>query len=140
MPFQINTTQKYLFKKSVIKNNPFLDKTNSYYYYNKYEQNNDLNSHYILNQLFYSEYDNEKITSWQIRIRLIEIKNLIGINETVYCIIEIGDKKFKTKEKYIDNLQFYDDDMVFTARIDNKEVQKAFNYIISISVIINFDF
>ena len=59
---------------------------------------------------------------------------MIGINETVYCIINVGDLKFKTREKYIDNLQFYDENEVFTARINIKEFQKAFNQIITFSV------
>jgi hypothetical protein len=45
-----------------------------------------------------------KITSWVVRVDLIEIKNLVGSNENVFCIIEIGDQKYKTSVKQFDKL------------------------------------
>jgi hypothetical protein len=80
---------------------------------NEYESEvlDDLNTHNFLGQLFYTEQD-EKITSWQVKVRIIEIKHLIGISESVYCIVEIGDQKFRTKEKSIDNLDFNNEDEV----------------------------
>lgn len=69
--------------------------------------------HALMQQLFFEE--EEKITSWQVRVRLVEFKHLIvgaPLGQLVYCIVEIGDKKFKTKEKQIDALNFEDDDQV----------------------------
>jgi hypothetical protein len=49
---------------------------------------------------------NNKITSWQIRLNLIEIKHLLGNNENVYCSIQIGHQSFTSSVKPIDRLKF----------------------------------
>lgn len=70
--------------------------------------------HALMQQLFYEE--EEKITSWQVRVRLVDLKHLIvgaPLGQLVYCLVEIGDKRFRTKEKQIDALNFEDDDEVW---------------------------
>lgn len=91
--------------------------------------------HSLMQQIFYS--DDEKITAWQVRVRIVELKHLVvgvPLGQLVYCVIDIGGKKFRTKEKQIDALNFDADDEVFIARIETKEYQKALNYQIVISV------
>lgn len=105
MSYELSFEQKAKFKQSIIRNNLFYDN------YNNNNELGEINLHNLLNQIFYADL-NEKITSWQVRVRIIELKHLIGINETVYCVVEIGDQKFRTKEKHIDNLLFNDDDEV----------------------------
>ena len=112
---------KGILKKLLVKNNPYEN------------QFNETNSHSFLDQIFYTNPNADKITSWQIRVKIIELRHLVGSNETVYCLVEIADQKFRTKEKRIDDLHFKDDE-IFIARIDGKMFQKAFNYKIQISV------
>lgn len=95
MSYELSFDQKAKFKKTIIKSNLLFD--------NSYGNSNELgeiNLPNFLSQLFYTDL-NEKITSWQVRVRIIELKHLVGINENVYCIVEIGDKKFKTKRKIL---------------------------------------
>ena len=128
MNFELSYEQKEKFKKALTRNNSF----------DYFESNdlNDFNRYNLLNQFFRFEQFNEKITSWQVRVKIIELKNLVGTNETVYCEVEIGDYKFRTREKSIDYLNFSnEEDEVFSARIDDKKFQKSFNYQISISVL-----
>ena len=37
---------------------------------------------------------NPKMTSWQIKVQLIEIKNLFGNNKSVYCLVKIDNQVF----------------------------------------------
>ena len=73
---------------------------------------NDINTHNLISQLFYTESD-EKITSWQVKVRIIEIKHLVGLNKAVYCIVKIGNQIFRTKEKSIENLDLSNEDEVY---------------------------
>lgn len=126
MSYELNNEQKERFKKSVIKNNLGNTLNESMYTNEIYLPN-------LLSQIFYTEWT-EKIYSWQIRVRIIELKLMLGLEETVYCLVEIGDQKFRTKDKNISNMNYSDDDEIFIARIECKQYQKAFNYKIKISV------
>jgi hypothetical protein len=97
MSYELSFEQKAKFKKSLIKNNPY-----------NFDLN-EVNPINFLSELFESE-SNEKITSWQVRVRIIELKHLSGSNETVYCVVQIGDSRYRTKEKTFDNLLFSDED------------------------------
>lgn len=126
MKYEFDEKQKININKLLIKLNPF-----SYWDFNLTD-----NSQFLLNQYFNLEID-EVITSWQITVNLLEIKNLIGVNEIVFCVVEIGDKKFTTKEKHIDKLRFDEDDSdeaKFIARIERQSLKTAFNSVIKISV------
>ena len=79
----------------------------------------------------------EKITAWQVRVRIVELKHLVvgaPIGQLVYCLVEIDGNRFRTRPKQIDALNFEEDDEVFIARIETKDYQKALNYQIVISV------
>jgi hypothetical protein len=56
-----------------------------------------------INESFYNE-----LNSWQIRVRIIRMKYLLGLTENTlcYCKIKIGDEEFKTKEKPIESLNY----------------------------------
>lgn len=59
----------------------------------------------------FNEANMQPINSWQVKVKLHELelhelKHYTGLNETVDCYVEIGNQKFKTKEKNIDNLNF----------------------------------
>lgn len=126
MKYELDEKIKHNINRLLIKHNPF-----SYYDFNFHE-----NSHNLLNQYFSMEME-EVLTNWQVTVTLLEIKNLIGVNEKVFCAVEIGDKKFYTKEKHIDKLRFGEDDNdeeKFIARIENQSLKRAFNSKISISV------
>lgn len=77
-----------------------------------YDLNEFQNSHNnLMNQFFKTEnIYNEESISWQIRVRIIEIKNLTGSNQNVFCVIQIGDNIFRTKQRHIDKLQFNNGD------------------------------
>ena len=90
MSYKIIPEYKKSFKNSIIKNNNF----------NDYCEWNEVKSHLLFNQLF-DDTSLLKITKWQCRVVLHELKRLSGPFQTVYCIVEIGDQKFKTKEKNI---------------------------------------
>lgn len=86
----------------------------------------------LMNQFFKIDHSDENSLSWQIRIRIIEIKSeklkfldnsliivyialifstdLIGFNENVQIQIQIGESFFKTKSRHIDKLQFNNGD------------------------------
>lgn len=69
--------------------------------------------HALMQHVFFAE--EEKITSWQVRVRIVDIKHLVvgtSLGQVVYCIIEIGDKHFRTRDKQVDALKFDDDDEV----------------------------
>ncbi len=123
LSFELDSEQKALFKKFLIKNNPFGFKSDW----------NEVKTHIFLNQIFYDTHY-LKITSWQVRVVLHEVKHLAGSNETVYCIVEIADQKFKSKEKLIDNFKFENENQIFIARVESDEYQKSFSYLITISV------
>lgn len=124
--YELSYEQKEEFKKTLIKFNPYDD---------PYEELNEINLHNLIDQIFNPiDLNEEKITSWQVRVRIIELKHIAGINETVYCVIEIGDQKFRSKEKSLENLNYSNDDQVFITRIETKQFQKAFNYKIVIAV------
>ncbi|RNA26904.1 otoferlin isoform X1, partial [Brachionus plicatilis] len=126
MSYELNNEQKDRFKKSVIRNNLSHSPNETMY-------SNEIYLPNLLSQIFYTEWT-EKIYSWQIRVRIIELKLLHGQEETVYCMVQIGDQKFRTNDKSISNLHYTDDDETFIARIECKQYQKAFNYKISVSV------
>ena len=126
MKYELEDKQKVTINKLLIKLNPF-----SYWDFNLTD-----NSQCLLNQYFNLEVD-EVITSWQITVNLLEIKNLIGVNETVFCVVDINDKKFTTKEKHIDKLRFDEDDSdeaKFLVRIERQTLKAAFNSVVKISV------
>lgn len=69
--------------------------------------------HSLMQQIFYVE--EEKITSWQVRVRIVELKHLVvgaPLGQLVYLVVEIGEKKFRTRDKQIDALDFDNDDEV----------------------------
>jgi hypothetical protein len=109
MSYELNFEQKLKFRKSLMKNNPDDDAICDL---------NDVCSHTMFNQIFNSNIlRKEKITSWQVRMRLIEIRHLSGLlNEKLYCIIQIGDKFFRTSERNIQNLNFENEDQVIIER------------------------
>ena len=124
--YELDEIIKVNINKLLIKHNPF-----SNYDFNFHES-----AHNLLNQYFSMETE-EMLTNWQITVTLLEIKNLIGVNEKVFCLVEIGDKKFYTREKHIDRLQFNEEDNEeekFIARIENVSLKRAFNSKIAISV------
>ena len=56
-----------------------------------------------------------KVTSWQVRVQIIEIKYLLGTNEEVFCQVEIGGNKFTTANKRIGSLTF--NEVILTRKI-----------------------
>lgn len=46
------------------------------------------------------------LTSWQIKVQLIEIRNLFGNNKNIYSMVSIGDQTFKSSIKSVDKLRF----------------------------------
>ncbi|CAF0876645.1 unnamed protein product [Brachionus calyciflorus] len=73
-----------------------------------------------------------KLTSWQVRVNLIEIRHLLGTNKEVYCTVKIGDNQiFKSTIKQIDKLRFNE---VFTARFENMRSQRVLNQVICVCV------
>jgi hypothetical protein len=59
----------------------------------------------------FNEANREPINSWQVKVKLHELelhelKHYKGLNETIDCYVEIGNQKFKTKEKNINDLNF----------------------------------
>jgi hypothetical protein len=68
----------------------------------------NLNQQSPINIFFYLLNNNlfTKITSWQIKVQLIEIKNIFGNNKNVYCTVRIGDQLFKSSLKSVDKLRF----------------------------------
>ena len=91
--------------------------------------------HALMQQMLYT--NEEKITAWQVRVRIVELKHLVvgaPIGQLVYCLVEIDGNRFRTRPKQIDALNFEEDDEVFIARIETKDYQKALNYQIVISV------
>jgi hypothetical protein len=107
MSYELSYEEKLKFKKSLMKNNP--NDENIYDF-------NDVCSHSMFNQIFnWNNLRKEKITNWQVRLRLIEIRHLSGLlNEKLYCLIQIGDKFFRTAERNIQNLNFENEDQVIT--------------------------
>ena len=68
----------------------------------------DVRRHVYFNHIF-NEAKMHSKKSWQVRVVLHElrIRHYTGINEIVYCQVDIGGKKQqKTKETHIDNLIF----------------------------------
>jgi hypothetical protein len=68
----------------------------------------DVRRHVYFNHIFNEPKMHSK-KSWQVRVVLHElrIRHYTGINEIVYCQVDIGGKKQqKTKETHIDNLIF----------------------------------
>lgn len=126
MKYELSEKQKATINRLLIKKNPF----------SCWDFNLSDNVHNLVKQYFKLEVD-ELLTSWQVTLNILEIKNLIGVNEKVYCVVEIGDKKFTTKERHIDKMQFGEDDneeFKFIARIESQSLQKAFNSKIAISI------
>lgn len=61
-----------------------------------------------INIFFYLLHSNalSDITSWQVKVQLIEIKNLFGNNKNVYCTVKIGDQMFRSSTKSVDKMRF----------------------------------
>lgn len=61
-----------------------------------------------INLFFYLLNSNcsSNLTSWQVKVQLIEIRNLFGNNKNVYCTVRIADQMFKSSIKSIDKLRF----------------------------------
>jgi hypothetical protein len=49
---------------------------------------------------------NNKLTTWQVRVHLIELKHILGNNENIYCAIQIGSQTFYSSVKSVDKLKF----------------------------------
>ncbi len=74
----------------------------------------------------------KEVTSWQIRVNIIELKHILGNNEQVFCTIEYGDQElFKTKTMPIDCLKFNE---LFSHRIEKMSSDKFYYSVIKISV------
>jgi len=105
MTYELNTESQESLKRNLRKNKLM-----------KLDELNDLSqfqsSHNILmNQFFKNDNFIQQSLTWQIRVRIIEIKNLIGSNQqNVYCLVQIGEHSFKTVSRHIDKLQFNNGD------------------------------
>ena len=53
-----------------------------------------------------SPFFGNKVKSWLARLKLIEIKDLYGPSETVYCVVQLGTQKYTSIEKSIQTLKF----------------------------------
>jgi len=130
MKYELNEKLKANIYKLLAKNNPF-----SYWDFNS----ND-NSLSNFNQYFHLCTGDENITSWKVTVSIHEIKNLVGVNERVYCVIDVGDRKFTTRERHIDRLVFSggedetSEECRFISRIKDQSLKKAKNCPIVISV------
>jgi hypothetical protein len=71
---------------------------------NKYDFS-PLSNYIKFNAMMSTHLDEEK-NDWQVRLRLIKLKHIPGVNNMVYCIIQIGDRKFRTKTKSLNDLNF----------------------------------
>ena len=85
----------------------------------------------LVKQILSSKLNN-KITSWQIRVRVVELKYILGkLNDHIYFCVDIGNEQFKSSVKTLDNLYF---DEVFNARIEGIKSQIVLNYLVKINV------
>jgi len=131
MKYELDPKQKANIHKLLVKNNPF-----SYWDFNLNESSAN-----NFNQYFQLDSGDEALTGWQVTVTIHEIKNLVGVNENVYCVIEVGDNKFTTRERHIDKLQFSggedengNEECKFISRIEGQSLKKALNCRIAISV------
>ena len=129
MSYELNLHQKVNLKKSLMRHNPF-----SHYDLNDLTE---LNSRNLLNQYFNTNYMSDICASWQIRVTLHEIRNLVGMNENVFCVVEIGEQKFTTKERHIEKLQFYNADdgvsfLLYTIMVLQRNDSKSIIFFIDI--------
>ena len=93
------------------------------------------------------------ITSWQVKINLIEIRNLFGNHKKVYCVVKIADQMFKSSARTMDKLRFNEVGFhfpalfiyfklgfiiafvkSFTARIENVKLPRVMNKLITVDV------
>lgn len=80
---------------------------------------------------------NNKLHTWQVKVNLIELKFILGTDEDVFCVVEIGPYRFQSRTKHIDRLKFNE---VFTSKFENVRSQKFFNYLVKISVYYKYFF
>ena len=126
--YELNSEQKSKFKEVLINCNPFRC---------EYEWT-DVRRVFFFNHIFH-EANTLMIKKWNVKLVIRELQGLkhsTGLNELVYCQIEIGKQTFKTKEKMIDDLKF--DNEIFTTQIECDQHQKALNYLVVITVSIFF--
>ena len=92
------------------------------------EQEKNLKSYF--EQTRFKNKDKE-ITSWQIRVNIIELKHILGNNEHIFCTVEYEDQLFKTKTMPIDCLKFNE---LFSHRIEKMKSDKFYYSVIKVSV------
>lgn len=59
----------------------------------------------LVNQLLKDD-KTSKVTSWLVKIQLLEIKHLMGTYRNIYCTVKIGDQLFKSSVKSVDKPRF----------------------------------
>lgn len=100
MSFEIDYSFRLLFRNNITK---FKIQSGNWMASYEFEEKN-LSSY--LSQLFVTDLYEKMISNWQVRLRILDLRHLFGINETVYCVVQIGDKIFRTKDKNIEKLDF----------------------------------
>jgi hypothetical protein len=105
MTYELNTESQESLKRNLRKNKLMkLDELNDLSQFQSSHNN-------LMNQFFKNDNFIQQSLTWQIRVRIIEIKNLIGSNQqNVYCLVQIGEHSFKTVSRHIDKLQFNNGD------------------------------
>jgi hypothetical protein len=105
MTYELNTESQESLKRNLRKNKLMkLDELNDLSQFQSSHNN-------LMNQFFKNDNFIQQSLTWQIRVRIIEIKNLIGSNQqNVYCLVQIGEHCFKTVSRHIDKLQFNNGD------------------------------
>jgi hypothetical protein len=105
MTYELNTESQESLKRNLRKNKLMkLDELNDLSQFQSSHNN-------LMNQFFKNDNFIQQSLTWQIRVRIIEIKNLIGSNQqNVYCLVQIGEHSFKAVSRHIDKLQFNNGD------------------------------
>lgn len=110
MSYELNNELQEHIKNQLKQNNLlyklFNDEIELYDYQNSHDN--------LMKQFFKTDLKNifyDEPISWQIQLRIIEIKNLNAtLNQNVYCVVQIGDNEFRTKTRLVDKLQFNNGD------------------------------
>ncbi len=74
------------------------------------------------------------VTSWLVRVNIIELKNVSGRNENVYLTVEIGDKLFRTRGNSMSATAALKYDELFRHEIENIETYEVMNLLVKITV------
>ncbi len=80
----------------------------------------------------YNKFINS-VTSWLIRVNIIELRNVSGQNENVYLTVNVGDKLFRTRAKPINNTVLKYDEL-FRHKLENIETYEVLNLLVKITV------